>query len=65
MRLPRVRKGTIAVDVNVVQTEVVRVRLSMFKEGYPRLNTDLRENEVEDLITLLQYKLAQARGEIG
>lgn len=64
MRLPRVRKGTVSVDVNVVKTEVVRVRLTMKNGNLPHTNTDLRENEVEDLITILQYKLAQARGQI-
>lgn len=69
MRLPRSRRGKTPIDVGVVtQASGPRVRVSI-GEDYSSLsskkNSDLDFKEVEDLIVLLQYHLAKARGEIS
>ncbi len=65
-RLPRSRRGKTPVDVTVtVQNGLKRVRLSMGDEGTGRFrNTDMDESEVEDLITVLAFKLKVIRGEV-
>lgn len=68
MRLPRSRKGKTPIDVNLVNQPSnphPRVRLSVGEDGVPgRKNSDLDPKETEDLITLLQWHLAKARGEV-
>ena len=69
-RLPRSRKGKTAIDVIVTQQGQPRVRLSMSRPSNPGLpdrfvNTDMDEQEVNDLIVLLQFKLAVMRGEVA
>jgi len=65
-RLPQSRKGKTQVDVTVTQQNTLkRVRLSMGQDGsYSKKNTDMDEREVEDLITILQFKLAMIRGQV-
>lgn len=65
-RLPRSRKGKTAVDVTVTrQGGLPRVRLTMGEtSAYSHKNTDMDEAEVENLITLLRFKLMMIRGEI-
>lgn len=69
-RLPRSRKGKTAIDVIVTQQGQPRVRLSMSRPSKPGVpdrfvNTDMDEQEVNDLIVLLQFKLAVMRGEVA
>lgn len=65
-RLPRSRKGKTAVDVTLTKQDgLPRVRLSMGEIGSANhKNTDMDHTEVENLIVILQYKLAQSRGAI-
>lgn len=65
-RLPRDRKGKTPIDVGIVtQDGLTRVRVSMGEDGTPgRKNSDLSYKETEDLITMLSYNLALAKGEI-
>lgn len=65
-RLPRSRKGKTAVDVTVTrQGGLPRVRLTMGEKSSPsHKNTDMDEQEVEDLIVLLTFKLRMIRGDI-
>lgn len=66
-RLPQTRKGKTPVDVTVTeQNGLKRVRLSMGADyGYGgKKNTDMDEQEVEDLITILTFKLAMIRGQV-
>ena len=69
MRLPRSRRGKTPIDVGVVTQESgPRVRLSVGEDGHGqqsyRKNSDLDVKETEDLITMLQYHVAIAKGEI-
>lgn len=65
MRLPRSRRGKTPIDVVVVTQESgPRVRLTVGDDGASKKNSDLDFKEAEDLITLLQYNLAVARGEL-
>lgn len=54
------------VDVVVTQQKgLPRVRLRLGHENqYNSKNTDMDEEETEALIVLLQYKLAELRGEV-
>ena len=64
-RLPNTRKGKTAVDVTVTnQNNLKRVRLTMGADSYDKKNTDMDEREVEDLITILSFKLAMIRGQV-
>lgn len=65
-RLPRDRKGKTPIDVGiVVQDDLTRVRLSMGEDGAPgRKNSDLSVKEAEDLVTMLQYNISIAKGDI-
>lgn len=67
-RLPRSRGGKTPVEVDVVvtrQNELPRVRLSLGNDySTSRKNTDMDTEETEALIVLLQYKLAEMRGEV-
>lgn len=65
-RLPQSRKGKTTVDVTVTeQNNLKRVRLTMGNPGdYRNKNTDMDAQEVEDLITILTFKLAMIRGQV-
>lgn len=64
-RLPQSRKGKTTVDVTVTeQNGLKRVRLTLGDQTISKKNTDMDEREVEDLITLLQFKLMMLRGEV-
>jgi hypothetical protein len=65
-RLPRSRRGKTAVDVTITrQNGLARVRLTMGEKSSPsHKNTDMDDEEVENLIVLLSYKLKMMRGEI-
>ena len=67
-RLPRSRGGKTPVAVDVVVTKqngLPRVRLTLGADyGTSKKNTDMDEDETEALIVLLQYKLAEMRGEV-
>lgn len=66
-RLPRSRGGKTAVSVDVVvtrQNELPRVRLTLGTDYGMNKNTDMDAEEVENLIILLQYKLAEMQGEV-
>ncbi len=64
-RLPTSRKGKTPVDVTVTeQNGLKRVRLTMGEDAHSKRNTDMDEREVEDLITILTFKLAMIRGEV-
>lgn len=70
MRLPRSRRGKTPIDVGVVTQESgPRVRVSIGEDGHGaqsyRKNSDLDFTETENLILMLQYKLAVAKGEIA
>lgn len=67
VRLKTTRKGKTPVDVTVTeQNELKRVRLSMGEreDGNRFRNTDLNEQEVRDLITLLEWNLAKVQGRV-
>jgi len=66
MRLRRSRRGKTPIDIGVVtQDSGPRVRVSIGEDGTPgRKNSDLDFQETEDLITMLQYHLALAKGDI-
>lgn len=64
-RLPNSRKGKTPVDVTVTnQNNLKRVRLTMGHDNRSKMNTDLDEQEAEDLITILTFKLAMIRGQV-
>lgn len=65
-RLPQSRKGKTQVDVTVTeQNKLKRVRLTLGgHESYSKKNTDMDEQETEDLITILTFKLAMIRGQV-
>ena len=64
-RLPTSRKGKTPVDVTVTnQNGLKRVRLTMGLDALNKKNTDMDEQEVEDLITILTFKLAMIRGQV-
>jgi hypothetical protein len=65
MRLPRDRRGKTPIDVTLTHQQAgTRVRLTIGHDGGSKSNSDLTYRETEDLVTLLQYKLAQAKGDI-
>ena len=65
MRLPRNRRGKTPIDVTITNQDAgPRVRLTVGHDGGSKTNSDLTFRETEDLVTLLQYKLAQAKGDI-
>lgn len=68
MRLPRSRRGKTPIDIGVVTQESgPRVRVSIgedFSSPSSKKNSDLDFKETEDLITMLQYHLAKAKGDI-
>lgn len=68
MRLPRSRRGKTAIDVVIVEqpaNPVTRIRITLGESDSPnKRNTDMDFTECENLIVLLQYQLAVARGEI-
>lgn len=69
MRLPRTRRGKTPIDVGVVTQESgPRVRVSIGEDGHGqqsyRKNSDLDFKETENLILMLSFHLAKAKGEI-
>lgn len=69
MRLPRSRRGKTPIDIVVVEQGdgPTRVRITVgedWSKQSSKKNSDMDFKEVEDLITLLQYHLAKAKGEI-
>lgn len=67
MRLPRSRRGKTPIDINIIQQgedAPVRVRLSLGPDDGKRYNSDLDFTETENLIVMLQYHLAKAKGDI-
>ena len=65
MRLPRARKGKMPVDVVITNQEAgPRVRISVGWDNESKRNSDLTFKDTEDLIVLLQYHLAKARGDL-
>lgn len=64
-RLPRSRKGKTPLDVTVtIQDGLKRVRITMGDDNFNKKNSDLDEQETEDLITMLTFKLAELREEL-
>lgn len=66
-RLPRSRGGKTNVDVDVVTVEqdgLKRVRLTMGAGTMKVRNTDMDEQEVEDLIVMLEFKLQEIKGSL-
>lgn len=64
-RLPRTRRGKTPVDVTITEQDgLKRVRLTMGDDNYSKKNSDMDEQETEDLITILQFKLAELRQEL-
>lgn len=64
-RLPRSRGGKTAIDVTLTaQAGLMRVRLTMGEDNSSKKNTDMDELETANLITILEYKLAELRGEL-
>lgn len=66
MRLPRDRGNKMKVDVNFTeQNGLRRVRLTLGEDDYRgKKNTDLTPQEVDDLVTLLQYWKGVVTGDI-
>ena len=65
-RLQRTRRGKTPVDVTrTEQNGIRRIRLSMGDEiGQRFRNTDMDDEETENLIIMLAYNLKMLRGEI-
>jgi len=67
MRLPRSRRGKTPIDVNIIQQGAdapIRVRLTVGPDYEKKYNSDLDFTETENLIVMLQYHLAKAKGEL-
>lgn len=69
MRLPRSRRGKTPIDIGIVEQGggPIRIRVSIgedWAKPSSKKNSDLDFKETEDLITLLQWHLAKAKGEV-